>query len=132
VIRQDALELVELLVAAFPYPEPPEATLLLYLEELERLESAETAREAIEELYRAPETRYLPSIGQIHETYWRCQRDAAERQERGMSARGLPAGEYQPPPREVVERFAELGIDLSALLKPIPDAGAPPPAEGGS
>jgi hypothetical protein len=116
------MELVELLVSAFPYPQPPEATLALYRDELELLDDAEIALEAIRQLYRDPEAKFLPSIGAIHDAYWHCQRAAAEERDRDATARGLPPGDYPPPPPEVVERFAAMGIDLRSI-KPIPDDG---------
>jgi hypothetical protein len=122
------MELVELLAAAFPHPQPPEATLALYVDELVRLDSAAAARRAIEELYRDPNTQYLPTLGVIHEAYWKCRQDEVER--RCLGTRALPPGDYPPPPPQVVEQFLAMGIDLRSILKPIPDG--PRPEEGGT
>jgi hypothetical protein len=129
--RRQAEELVTLLAAAFPTPQPPDATLALYIEGLVLLPNAETAREAIEELYRDPSTTFLPALGAIHEAYWKVQRDAAERRARAAAARGLPSGKYPPPPAEVVEQFAAMGIDLHSMLKTVDVTPATRRQEGG-
>jgi hypothetical protein len=115
--RQDAMELVEKLAAAFPHPEPPEATLELYRDELQRLDDAAAARQAIEELYRDPDTRYLPTLGAIHAAYV----DALHRlRDWRASERGLPEGDPRDAPIDPAV-LAEIERLLGRPFKPFRD-----------
>jgi hypothetical protein len=118
--RHDAEDLVVTLAAAFPYPEPPDATLALYVDELAQLANADIARTAITELVRT--VRFLPRLAEIIEAYWDVRREWEERRARAAAERALPPGDYPPPPPEVVEQFAAMGIDLSSMFRTIPDS----------
>jgi hypothetical protein len=120
--RDEAEALATVLAAAFPNPPPPKATLALYAGELELLDSAAIARAAIAELYRDPEIRFLPTIGQIHDRYWEV-RYRAEERERIPATTGarpqLPPGERGglEPIRAVLEG-SEIGRWYLARREP--------------
>jgi hypothetical protein len=75
--------LIDKLVAAFPFPAPPEATVVLYVEELEQMGDAEAAREAMDVVIRAA-SRW-PSLADLHGNYRRAALRRKEAQERELS-----------------------------------------------
>lgn len=110
--RQQAEELVALLVAAFPYPQPPVATLALYAGELERLDDADLALAAIQTLYRDGAER-LPTIAAINGVY----RKALKRRNEERALRALEEPPFTDAERaENLKRVGQLLERLTAGL----------------
>jgi hypothetical protein len=83
--------LVAKLMAAFPFPTPPEGTAALFVEELAKLASVETARAAIDALIY--EERW-PTLEAVLARYAEARRAQAEQEAR---ERGLAERSDEPP-----------------------------------
>jgi hypothetical protein len=92
----EARRLVGLLVAAFPSPIPPEATVALYVEHVAGLRDVAAASEAVEGLLRS--ARAWPPLASILAGYQTIERRHRERAERA----GLPSD----PDRQIHARTA--------------------------
>jgi hypothetical protein len=82
--REEADLLLAALLAAYPWPEVPEATRTLYRNELRQLGSADIAREAVQLTIR--NGRRWPSLAELLATYREALR---RRQEEAARERGL-------------------------------------------
>jgi hypothetical protein len=90
--ESDTRMLLAKLVAAFPFPTPPEGTAALWTEELAKLPNVEAARAAIDALIR--EERFWPPLATMLERYAEARRDLAEQEAR---ERGLAERTADPP-----------------------------------
>lgn len=104
--RAQAHQLVAVLEAAFPFPRLPDATIVLYVNELARCADPDAAREAIETVIRN-EVRW-PPLAVLHGEY----RDSARRHADDRArARGLPEpAEGVPMPAEVRAWVKTIGV----------------------
>jgi hypothetical protein len=110
------------LAAAYWNPPPPDATRLLYVEELQQLGDVELAAAAVRALIREPRS-FMPTIGEIWGAYWHQQKRAREEREREARGRALPEGDRLPIAPEVLAELSRLGIDVGRLTKPIDPNG---------
>jgi hypothetical protein len=118
--ESDARMLIAKLVAAFPFPTPPEGTAELYAEEVAKLASVEAARGAIDALIR--EETFWPPLATMLERYAQARRTLAEQaaRERGLAERAahppLDELENRRRARELLERLNRAQNDRNRMV----------------